>query len=55
MVIPVGLDSQKLIKITKHKGKLKQEDLGGFRFVPLTGKYGFRANEKETRERSEAE
>ncbi len=43
MLIPVGNLSlfQNLIKITKGSdGKIKQENLGGVAFVPLTGKYG---------------
>jgi protein-L-isoaspartate(D-aspartate) O-methyltransferase len=44
MLIPVGSPSlfQNLIKITKADGKIKQENLGGVAFVPLTGKYGHR-------------
>jgi len=43
MLIPVGSVSlfQNLIKITKGlNGKIKQENLGGVAFVPLTGEYG---------------
>jgi len=42
MLIPVGSASlfQNLIKITKTDGKIKQENLGGVAFVPLTGKNG---------------
>jgi protein-L-isoaspartate(D-aspartate) O-methyltransferase len=43
MLIPVGSVSlfQNLLKITKaQKGKIKQENLGGVAFVPLTGEYG---------------
>jgi protein-L-isoaspartate(D-aspartate) O-methyltransferase len=42
MLIPVGSASlfQNLMKITKTDGKIKQENLGGVAFVPLTGKYG---------------
>lgn len=42
MLIPVGSASlfQNLLKITKTDGKIKQENLGGVAFVPLTGKYG---------------
>jgi protein-L-isoaspartate(D-aspartate) O-methyltransferase len=43
MLVPVGSVSmfQNLIKITKGSdGKIKQENLGGVAFVPLTGKYG---------------
>jgi protein-L-isoaspartate(D-aspartate) O-methyltransferase len=43
MLIPVGSVSmfQNLIKITKRPdGKIKEENLGGVAFVPLTGEYG---------------
>jgi protein-L-isoaspartate(D-aspartate) O-methyltransferase len=43
MLIPVGNVSlfQSLMKITKGlDGKIKQENLGGVAFVPLTGEYG---------------
>jgi protein-L-isoaspartate(D-aspartate) O-methyltransferase len=43
MLIPVGSAAlfQNLIKITKESsGKMKQENLGGVAFVPLTGRYG---------------
>lgn len=43
LLIPVGSVSlfQHLLKITKGSdGKIKQENLGGVAFVPLTGKYG---------------
>ncbi len=43
MLIPVGSYSmfQTLWKITKENdGKIKQENLGGVAFVPLTGEYG---------------
>jgi protein-L-isoaspartate(D-aspartate) O-methyltransferase len=43
MLIPVGSVSlfQNLLKITKAPGgKIKQENLGGVAFVPLTGEYG---------------
>ena len=45
MLIPVGSVSlfQNLLKITKGPdGKIKQENLGGVAFVPLTGEYGHR-------------
>jgi protein-L-isoaspartate(D-aspartate) O-methyltransferase len=45
MLVPVGSASlfQNLIKITKQSnGKLKEENLGGVAFVPLTGRYGHR-------------
>lgn len=43
MLIPVGSASlfQNLVKITKgSNGKMKEENLGGVAFVPLTGRYG---------------
>jgi len=43
MLIPVGSASlfQHLIRITKNAdGAIKEENLGGVAFVPLTGKYG---------------
>jgi protein-L-isoaspartate(D-aspartate) O-methyltransferase len=43
MLIPVGSVHlfQNLIKVTKSAdGKLKEENLGGVAFVPLTGRYG---------------
>jgi len=43
MLIPVGSASlfQSLMKITKaDDGKIKEENLGGVAFVPLTGRYG---------------
>lgn len=43
MLIPVGSISlfQSLIKITKEAdGKIREENLGGVAFVPLTGHYG---------------
>jgi protein-L-isoaspartate(D-aspartate) O-methyltransferase len=43
MLVPVGSVSlfQSLIKVTKSSnGKVKQENLGGVAFVPLTGEYG---------------
>jgi protein-L-isoaspartate(D-aspartate) O-methyltransferase len=45
MLIPVGNISlfQNLLKITKGTdGKIKQENLGGVAFVPLTGRHGHR-------------
>jgi protein-L-isoaspartate(D-aspartate) O-methyltransferase len=44
MLIPVGNASlfQNLTKVTKTDGKIKQENLGGVAFVPLTGKHGHR-------------
>jgi protein-L-isoaspartate(D-aspartate) O-methyltransferase len=43
MVIPVGNASmfQTLIRVTKGTdGKIKEENLGGVAFVPLTGEFG---------------
>ncbi len=42
MLIPVGSVSlfQTLLKITKEDGKIKQKNLCGVAFVPLTGEYG---------------
>ncbi|MGB9926356.1 MAG: protein-L-isoaspartate O-methyltransferase [Candidatus Bathyarchaeales archaeon] len=45
MLIPVGSVSlfQSLIRVTKSAdGKIRQENLGGVAFVPLTGEYGQR-------------
>ena len=44
IVIPIGgpHEAQTLVKVTKQDdGSLKQEDLGGVRFVPLIGAEGF--------------
>ncbi len=43
ILIPIGSKFfQKLIKATKKKeNEIKKENLGGVRFVPLKGKYGF--------------
>ena len=42
IVAPIGaLFDQVMIKAKKVRGKLKQENLGYFRFVPLKGKYGY--------------
>jgi protein-L-isoaspartate(D-aspartate) O-methyltransferase len=42
MLIPVGSVSlfQNLLKITKEDGQIKQKNLCGVAFVPLTGEYG---------------
>jgi protein-L-isoaspartate(D-aspartate) O-methyltransferase len=45
MLVPVGSVSlfQSLIKVTKGTdGKIREENLGGVAFVPLTGQYGQR-------------
>ena len=42
LVIPVGdAYAQGLIRVTKTKEGIKEEDLGGCRFVKLIGKYGW--------------
>lgn len=43
LVIPVGpRDAQRLMCITRHgDGSVTQEDLGGCRFVPLVGPFGY--------------
>jgi protein-L-isoaspartate(D-aspartate) O-methyltransferase len=42
LLIPVGSrSSQELMRITKQKGELKKERLGGCIFVPLLGKHGW--------------
>jgi protein-L-isoaspartate(D-aspartate) O-methyltransferase len=42
MVIPIGSNSQELIRIKKDsEGKIHKEKKGGVVFVPLIGKYGF--------------
>lgn len=46
MLIPVGNASlfQMLVKVTKDiDGKLREENLGGVSFVPLTGEYSFKS------------
>jgi protein-L-isoaspartate(D-aspartate) O-methyltransferase len=41
LLIPTGNRySQKLLRLKKADGNIFQEDLGEYRFVPLTGKYG---------------
>jgi len=44
MLIPVGSASlfQNLVKVSKTDGRIRQENLGGVAFVPLTGKHGHR-------------
>ncbi len=42
IVAPVGnMNEQVMIKVRKIKGKLVEENLGNFMFVPLKGKYGY--------------
>ncbi len=44
LVIPVGDEySQVLLKVTKSGNKLREEQLGGVRFVKLVGDHGWRA------------
>jgi protein-L-isoaspartate O-methyltransferase len=40
MVVPVGPPGgyQSLFLVTKEKGEVKSQNLGGVRFVPLTGR-----------------
>lgn len=46
LVIPVGSRfEQQLLKVTKHKGGLIHENLGGCRFVPLIGGGAWRGEE----------
>lgn len=43
LVAPVGeLFDQIMVKILKQGDKIKEKNLGYFRFVPLKGKYGFK-------------
>lgn len=37
-----GLYEQEMVKAKKIKGKLVEEKFGGFRFVPLIGKHGYK-------------
>lgn len=42
LVIPIGSRwEQELVRIRKEEGSLRREYLGGCRFVPLVGEYGF--------------
>jgi protein-L-isoaspartate(D-aspartate) O-methyltransferase len=43
IVVPVGreIDEQMMLRLTKRGGRLEEEQLGGFRFVPLIGKFGW--------------
>ncbi len=46
IVGPVGSTySQNMVRLKKKKGILTREDLGEFMFVPLRGKYGFKAKD----------
>lgn len=40
LLIPIGVEDQRMKKIRKINGKPVIEDLGAYRFVPLIGKYG---------------
>ena len=43
LIIPVGdRESQKMLRITKANGKLKQETFDNFAFVPLLGEQGWK-------------
>jgi protein-L-isoaspartate(D-aspartate) O-methyltransferase len=43
LIIPVGdRESQKMLRITKTNGKLKQETFDSFAFVPLLGEQGWK-------------
>lgn len=42
MIIPIGDQAlQELTKITKEDGTVRMKKLGGCRFVPLRGEYGW--------------
>ncbi len=42
LLAPVGdLNSQQMMKLTKHKNRIEQQSLGEFVFSPLVGKFGF--------------
>lgn len=42
LVVPVGVGMQVMTRVIKRKGGLEKKTYPGFRFVPLTGEYGFR-------------
>ncbi len=43
MIIPVGdREKQKMLRITKKNGKVKQEEFDNFAFVPLLGEQGWK-------------
>lgn len=50
LVIPIGdfRAGQRMWRYTRIAGALQSEDLGGFAFVPLIGKYGWRNSFTET-------
>lgn len=49
LVMPVGSGIQRLLTITRTEdGRYDEEDLGGVRFVPLVGEYGWRDDEAAT-------
>jgi protein-L-isoaspartate(D-aspartate) O-methyltransferase len=50
IVIPLGSyrHSQTMYRFTRLPGELKVENLGGFAFVPLIGKFGWTATNDET-------
>ncbi len=43
LVMPVGTsrDEQKLLRVTKEGGRVREMEIGDCRFVPLVGKYGW--------------
>jgi protein-L-isoaspartate(D-aspartate) O-methyltransferase len=43
MIIPVGdRETQKMLRVHKHKGKIIQETFDSFAFVPLLGEHGWK-------------
>lgn len=46
LVAPIGdLGGQRLLRVVRHGAELRTDDLGGFAFVPLIGRQGWRADE----------
>lgn len=43
IIVPVGreIDEQLMLRLTKRGGRLQEEQLGPFRFVPLIGQFGW--------------
>jgi protein-L-isoaspartate(D-aspartate) O-methyltransferase len=52
IVIPLGdrNDGQRLMRFTKRAGKVWEEDLGAFAFVPLLGQFGWQPESNPCRE-----
>jgi protein-L-isoaspartate(D-aspartate) O-methyltransferase len=49
IVIPLGgMSSQQMHRFTKVDGQLQRENLGGFAFVPLIGKYGWQDRDAQS-------